>query len=142
MSAPVDRILRPLATAAFALLKRRARSRPGVHAVTLTPERRIILVKLRYAPGWRLPGGGRHEGEDPTEAALLELTEEIGMSGHGAVERVQSGGDPLLIVRDVRYRQRRWSWEVEAVREAPLDALPPDLSPISARWLASLRSRI
>jgi 8-oxo-dGTP pyrophosphatase MutT (NUDIX family) len=142
MSAPVDRILRPLATAAFALLKRRARSRPGVHAVALTPERRIILVKLRYAPGWRLPGGGRDEGEDPTVAGLRELTEEIGMTGHGAVERVQSSGDPLIIVRDVRYRAWRWSWEVEAVREAPLDALPPDLSPISARWLASLRGRI
>jgi 8-oxo-dGTP pyrophosphatase MutT (NUDIX family) len=142
MSALVDRILRPLATAAFALLKRRARSRPGVHAVALTPERRIILVKLRYAPGWRLPGGGRDEGEDPTEAALRELTEEIGMTGHGAVERVQSSVDPLIIVRDVRYRARRWSWEVEAVREAPLHALPPDLSPIAARWLASLRGRI
>jgi 8-oxo-dGTP pyrophosphatase MutT (NUDIX family) len=141
MPAPVDRILRPLATAAFALLKRRARSRPGVHAVALTPERRIILVKLRYAPGWRLPGGGRDEGEDPTVAALRELTEEIGMTGHGAVERVQSDRDLLLIVRDVCYRARRWSWEVEAVREAPLDTLPPDLSPISARWLASLRGR-
>jgi 8-oxo-dGTP pyrophosphatase MutT (NUDIX family) len=142
MSALVDRILRPLATAAFALFKRRARSRPGVHAVALTPERRIILVKLRYAPGWRLPGGGRDEREDPTEAGLRELTEEIGMTGHGSIESAQSGGDPLLIVHDVRYRARRWSWEVEAVREAPLDALPPDLSPISARWLASLRSRI
>jgi hypothetical protein len=64
------------------------------------------------------------------------------MTGHGAVERVQSSGDPLIIVRDVRYRAWRWSWEVEAVREAPLDALPPDLSPLSARWLASLRGRI
>ena len=142
MSALIDRILRPLATSAFALLKRRARSRPGIHAIAITPERRIVLVKLRYAASWRLPGGGRGEGEDASEAALRELTEEIGMTSHGAVERVQSGGDPLLIVRDVRYRPRRWSWEVEAVREAPLDALPPDLSPISARWLASLRKRI
>jgi 8-oxo-dGTP pyrophosphatase MutT (NUDIX family) len=142
VSALIDRVLRPLATAAFALLKRRARGRPGIHAIALTPERRIILVKLRYAPGWRLPGGGRDEGEDATEAALRELTEEIGMTSHRAVEQTQSGGDPLLIVRDVRYRPKRWSWEVEAVREAPLDALPSDLAPVAERWLASLRNRI
>ena len=31
----------------------------GAHALALTPERKLILVKLRYASGWRLPGGGR-----------------------------------------------------------------------------------
>ena len=138
----IDRILRPLATAAFALLRRRARGRPGIHAIALTPERRIILVKLRYASGWRLPGGGRDEGEDATEAALRELAEEVGMTSHRAVEQTQSGGDPLLIVRDVRYRPKRWSWEVERIMEADLDALPADLAPVAARWLASLRDRI
>ena len=43
----------------------------------------MILVKLRYAPGWRLPGGGRADDEDPCEAALRELREEIGMTAHG-----------------------------------------------------------
>ena len=31
----------------------------------------------------------------------------------------------LLIVEDVRYRPRRWSWEVEQVAEFDIDALPP-----------------
>ena len=29
-------------------------------------------MKLRYAAGWRLPGGGRDEHEDPSDAGLRE----------------------------------------------------------------------
>ena len=39
----------------------------GAHAVALTPERKLILVKLRYAYGWRPPGGGRSAGESPEQ---------------------------------------------------------------------------
>jgi 8-oxo-dGTP pyrophosphatase MutT (NUDIX family) len=72
MSPLLDRLLRPFANAAYRLVRKRARSRLGVHAIALTPERRIVLVKLRYAPGWRLPGGAREEYEDPCEAGLRE----------------------------------------------------------------------
>ena len=58
----------------------------GAHAIALTTERRLILVKLRYAPGWRMPGGGRAPDEPAEAAALRELREEIGMISHGAVE--------------------------------------------------------
>jgi hypothetical protein len=56
----VDMALRPLLRAAHGLLKavwfvRRPRSF-GVHALALTPAGKVILVKLRYSPGWRLPG--------------------------------------------------------------------------------------
>src|SRR3954467_14746374 len=57
----------------------------GAHALALTPEGKAILVRLRYAPGWRLPGGGRAEHEDPRDAVLRELREEIGMTSHGDV---------------------------------------------------------
>ena len=123
----------------------------GAHALALTPEKRVILVRLRYAPGWRLPGGGRSEHESPLDAGLRELREEIGMISHGEAriaaeleEVVTFKRDlaSLLIVRDVRYRPRRWSWEVEAVTEAALDALPPDLAPGSMRWIEMLRSKV
>ena len=42
-------------------------------------------MKLRYARGWRLPGGGRDPSEPSIDAALRELREEIGMTGHGDV---------------------------------------------------------
>lgn len=123
----------------------------GAHALALTPERKIILVKLRYAPGWRFPGGGRNEREDPRDAVLRELREEIGMTGHGSVRlacELHEAADfrrdlaALLIVEDVRYTPRKWSWEVESIMEAAIDDLPEDLSPRAAGWLAALRSLV
>ena len=120
----------------------------GAHAVALTPERKVVLVRLRYAPGWRVPGGGRSADEDPIDAALRELTEEIGMISHGEArlardfdEAVDFKRDTssLVIVRDVRYRPPRWSWEVEELCEADLQALPDDMSPITAKWIEAVR---
>jgi len=150
-----DRILRVALRSAHRLLKlgwflRRPRTF-GAHALALTPEGKIILVRLRYAPGWRLPGGGRDESEDPRDAVLRELREEIGMTGHGEVRlacELEEATDfkrdlaSLLVVRDVRYQPRRWSWEVERIMEAAPDALPADLSPRMADWIAAVKSRI
>ena len=147
--------LRLVITAAHGLLKlnwfiRRPRTF-GAHALALTPEGKAILVRLRYAPGWRLPGGGRAEDEDPRDAVLRELREEIGMTAHGEVqlaaeleERPDFKHDlaSLLVVRDVRYRPHRWSWEIEAIIEVPLDALPGNLSPRASEWLEALKGKV
>lgn len=155
MSRIVDRALRVVLTGVHKLMKagwfvRRPRTF-GAHAVALTPEGRIVLVKLRYASGWAVPGGGRAESEDSAVAALRELREEVGMTSHGAVEKVgdseESTGfkrdlSSLVIVRDVVYQPHRWSWEVEKVSEFDLSSLPEDLSGTAARWLHALRHRI
>ena len=147
--------LRLVVTAAHGLLKlgwfiRRPRTF-GAHALALTPEGKAILVRLRYAPGWRLPGGARAEDEDPRDAVLRELREEIGMTAHGEVllageleERPDFKHDlaSLLVVRDVRYRPHRWSWEVEKIIEIPLDRLPAELSPRAAEWLEALKGKV
>jgi 8-oxo-dGTP pyrophosphatase MutT (NUDIX family) len=147
--------MRPLFTAAHKLLKlgwfvRRPRTF-GAHAVAFTPERKIILVKLRYARGWRLPGGGRSKHEDPRDAVLRELREEIGMTSHG---RVRSACDleestdfkrdlaSLLVVEDVRYQPPRWSWEVEGIIERSIDDLPHGLAPIAAGWISAVRAKL
>jgi 8-oxo-dGTP pyrophosphatase MutT (NUDIX family) len=151
----IDGFLRVAVTAAHRLMKvgwflRRPKTF-GAHAVALTPAGRLVLVKLRYAPGWRLPGGGRSEDEDPRDAAVRELREEIGMTAHGSVqlacelkESVDFKRDTasVVIVRDVEYRPRKWSWEVEEVREVPLDGLPADVSPQTARWLKAVGPRL
>jgi len=142
MAGLLDRLARAVATTVFRLARGRVRARPGVHAIALTPDRRVILVKLRYAPGWRLPGGGRDEGEDAEESALRELREEIGMTSFGEVRRALPGSDELLIVEDVCYRPKRWSWEVEKIIEVPVDRLPHNLSPLTRRWLSSLRGAV
>lgn len=150
-----DRALRLVLTGVHRLLKlnglvRRPRTF-GAHALALTPESKVILVRLRYAPGWRLPGGGRSEDENPRHAVLRELHEEIGMTSHGRVrpadeldESVSHKRDlaALFVVEDVRYRPPRWSWEIEQVIEARLDDLPPGLSRPADRWIAAVRDRI
>jgi 8-oxo-dGTP pyrophosphatase MutT (NUDIX family) len=150
----VDKFLRLFLRSAHALLRvvwfvRRPRSF-GVHALALTPTGKIILVKLRYSPGWRLPGGGRGQKEEAREAVLRELREEIGMISHGTINvacQLEEEADykqdmvSLFIVRDVEYRPR-WSWEVEDVMEAALDSLPSDLSPRMAGWLRALRPEL
>jgi len=149
-----DKALRVLLTGAHQLLKagwfvRRPRTF-GAHALALTPAGKVILVKLRYAPGWRLPGGGRREDEDSGDAVLRELKEEIGMTAHGRIRlacELDEDSDfkrdlaSLLVVEDVRY-QPQWSWEIERICETPIDHIPDDLSPRAVRWLAALRDKI
>lgn len=150
----LNRMLRAGATAFHKLLTvgwffRRPRTF-GAHAIALTPQGKLILVKLWYAPGWRLPGGGRDADEPAMEAALRELREEIGMTSHGTAtpvcdleEQVDFKRDTcsLVVVRDVEYRPKRWDWEVEATKEFAFDDLPKDLSPQTRRWLKMTNDR-
>ena len=119
----------------------------GAHALALTPEGKLILVRHRYAPGWRVPGGGRNPNESAEEAVLRELREEIGMTAHGRIRlacelehKVNFKRDlaSLLIVEDVRYRPK-WSWEIERVGEFAIDDLPADTIDLTRRWVALLR---
>lgn len=121
----------------------------GVHAIPLTPEGDVVLVRLTYAPGWRLPGGGRKAGEPPEHAVVRELREEIGLTAHGRIEHVcdfrhapdfRRGLGKLFVVRDVRYRPPRWSLEIDEVRAFAPDRLPPDLAAISRRQLAEAKA--
>ena len=151
----MNSLIRLLATGAHWLLRlnwfaRRPRTF-GAHALAFTPDGKVILVKLRYAPGWRLPGGGRKETEPPREAVLRELREEIGMTSHGeitAAAELEQRPDfrrdlaSLLIVRDVQYRPHRWSWEIEQIMEREINDLPADLAPIARGWVDALRDKI
>lgn len=128
-----------------ALWKVTGPGRPGVHALPLTERGKVVLVLLTYAPGWRLPGGGRGRRESPEAAMLRELEEEIGLVSHGQIERLEDGrpdsalpGDrsAFFLVRDVIYRPRR-SLEIEEVGEFDPKALPDDISP----WTAQIVER-
>lgn len=146
-----DSFLRAILTVAHQLAKTGwFISRPrtaGAHAIALTPDRKLILVKLRYASGWRLPGGGCGARESPLDAVLRELREEIGMVSHGPVRLARQFNQQvhfkkdfssLFIVEDVVYRPR-WSLEVEQVAEASLGQLPKDLAPVTRSWIEALR---
>lgn len=151
----VDAALRIVLTAAHKLLKaawfvRRPRTQ-GAHAVALTRDRKLILVKLRYARGWRLPGGGRRPGEYAQAAVIRELREEIGMTAYGRIrfaceleESIDFKRDlaALLIVEGVSYAPRRWSWEVEQVGEFEIGHLPLDTASLTLRWIDALQPNL
>ena len=116
----------------------------GAHAIALTPNRKLVLVTLSYARGWRLPGGGIKKRETADAAVLRELREEIGMISHGDVEQVLNpklgpsyGKDrsALFVVRNIVYRPR-WSLEVAATGEFELGRLPAETAPATRRLLA------
>lgn len=113
----------------------------GVLTVPLTPEGKIVLVRLTYDKGWHLPGGGHKKGEEAEAAALRELSEEIGLESHGEVTCLGSfehrpdrrhGTTTVFLVRDVRYEFRP-SLEIEEVGEYDPDALPDGVTPITAK---------
>jgi 8-oxo-dGTP pyrophosphatase MutT (NUDIX family) len=119
----------------------------GVHAVPITPSGNIVLVKLSYASGWRLPGGGRKPHEDPERAVIRELQEEIGLERYENVQKVtdfehrpdfRRSQSSLFVVRDVVYRSK-WSLEIKAVAEFHPGELPPDTAPITRGLLAKAR---
>jgi 8-oxo-dGTP pyrophosphatase MutT (NUDIX family) len=58
--------------------------RHGAAAAVFDSQGRVLLVKHRYTPGWRLPGGGVGRGEPPQRAVMRELAEEVGLSGGSA----------------------------------------------------------
>lgn len=104
----------------------------GVHGIALTPSGTIVLVMLSYAPGWRLPGGGKKKSEDDRTAMIRELREEIGLSAFDSIHRVTAfdhrpdhryGKGILFVVRGVVYLPK-WSLEVKQVSEFRLDDLP------------------
>lgn len=111
----------------------------GVHAIAVTPRNHVILVKLTYAEGWRLPGGGMKAGEEPAPAMIRELVEEIGLRRFGSFELVRDfpqseEGGRLYLFRDVECEPRR-TIEIDAVWEFALDELPAGLAPATVRSL-------
>lgn len=117
----------------------------GANALVLDGAGHVLLVRHRYQPGWRLPGGGVDPGETPQEALKRELFEELGLEGgHYALAGIHARRLLWLGHTVVLYRVEgaegvlRPNWEITATRWADPARLPEGLSPATARRLAEL----
>ena len=122
----------------------------GVRALVLDGAGRVALVHHTYIPGWYLPGGGVKRGESAGGAVGRELAEEAGITDFkvkrilGAYHNRGEGKDDhvlVFVVRAADPAQLRPAdrLEIEKAVWFSLDALPPNVSPATARRLAEYR---
>ncbi|CFX00371.1 NUDIX hydrolase [Candidatus Filomicrobium marinum] len=117
----------------------------GAQGCVIAPDRRILLIRHTYRPGWHFPGGGVEKNETIETALARELKEEAG---------IQMTGRPQLfgIYANFRYFPsdhialfvvREWqqpvapkpNFEIAEHGFFPIDALPEQIH-------ASTRARI
>jgi ADP-ribose pyrophosphatase YjhB (NUDIX family) len=114
-------------------------------AAAVEVDGRVLLVRHRYAPGWRLPGGGVGRGEPPEIAVLRELAEEVGLGGGAAAFfglYTRKAGWATSVVALYRVRGAavnfRPNLEISAICFADPRILPQGCTPATLRRLAEL----
>ena len=108
-------------------------------AVAILQDRQVLMVRRKYDPfrgQWTLPSGFMEYGEGPTETAIREMREELGVDVEltGLVDVLMERGDPrgpcLLVVYTGRIAggQLRAGDDAAEVRAFPLDRLPEKIA--------------
>ncbi|MGQ7830230.1 NUDIX hydrolase [Altererythrobacter sp. Z27] len=148
--APVHRAILPMA---FRLRHRwrRWRKAPlrGCIVVLTDLDGALLLLRHSYGPDhWCLPGGGLNRNEDPAEAAMRELREELGieparLKSHGTLEGEISGSPhtAYLFSAVVDRHPKPDRREVIEARFFPPHSLPEPLGHEARRQLAAWRER-
>jgi ADP-ribose pyrophosphatase YjhB (NUDIX family) len=117
----------------------------GVAGAVYDDQGQVLLVKHRYNPGWRLPGGGVNRGEPPQDAVMRELAEEVGLSG-GAAEffglYVRRAGWATAVIAVYRVRGARVNFrpnlEIKDICYADPTSPPQGCTPAARKRLKEL----
>jgi ADP-ribose pyrophosphatase YjhB (NUDIX family) len=124
-------------------------SRPmtlGVRAIVIDEQKRVLLVRHTYIPGWHLPGGGVERGETLLAALTRELAEEGNIVPeeeprlHGIFfNQAISPRDHVAVYIVTRFRQSGphvGDYEIAEARFFERDALPEGVSRATRARLA------
>lgn len=115
--------------------------------VMLIRDGRVLLVEHTYQPGvWYLPGGGVDKGETLDSAARREALEEAGatvrdltlLGMYSSFGEHKSDHLAIFVARDFDHKMPAPNDEIARLEWFPLDALPPGLSPGTARRFEDL----
>lgn len=120
----------------------------GVRAV-LIDERKVLLLKHTYLPGWQFPGGGVEPGEPAETSAAREVMEETGYSVTGRpalhgfyLNRLAGGARDHVAVYVWRefYAARAFvpNHEIADLAWFDVDALPGDVEAGTVRRLGEI----
>lgn len=120
----------------------------GVQGVVITPDRRVLLVRHSYRPGWHFPGGGVERGETLDHALKRELHEETGVvpSAPARLFGLYTHfdlfpGDHIALFVIESWRQDHMPAPNSEIAEQRFffhDALPDDATPGSRRRMAEV----
>lgn len=108
----------------------------GVRAIIIDQQRKVLLVKHTYMPGWHLPGGGVHAGETVVDAIIREVKEEAGIIVKDTPQlfgvyfhQVQGVNDyPILfVITDFTHASVNCA-EIEEIGWFDMEELPKDTS--------------
>jgi len=120
----------------------------GAQALVVDANRRVLLVRHTYRPGWHFPGGGVRHGETVRHTLARELEEETGLELTGEPKLVgiyshfdEFPGDHIvlfLVEAWTRTRPVRKNLEIAEQRFCTLDDLPPGTTQGTLRRLREI----